>query len=354
MDTLDWQWARCAFRLPSGWLPAMAALLGLGFLATAVAQTGGEGPVAPAARLGAAANLFRLRAGANLDTALREWATADFRTRWDREVGAHFATAEAIQWHDFFSSAIVLLGAVGPDGGIVGFYNPWIDGLLLAHLAGEGERPRLQDFLLVAGESWRGEPPPEGEASLGLYRDEKVPLAVGLARRYAPTVEAFTRHYPPGAPTVLRTDAVRPLVGATGEELAAIKARMLVRMVMFGRLTAAEGQPVLATLGGVLKALRAAERAPLVALLSTQAQDPAALENVLALPAAVRALLAPNYVARADGVALVGLVNPSEPRWVAVLRIAPGGAAGQESLTIETFDLELSRRILDLWKEARP
>lgn len=105
--------------------------------------------------LAAQLNVFRLSAGFKVSRAIEVWAGPKFQAKWQLEVQPLFAgKGDQQQLHDFFSSAVVLLGRTGDAGrGVAGFYNPWQDGLLLIAVGPGTEHPVLEDFCFIAGET---------------------------------------------------------------------------------------------------------------------------------------------------------------------------------------------------------
>lgn len=98
----------------------------------------------------------------NQELAVKALFTDAAANRWRTFTEPEFSK-EQIQ--DFFVGALQLRGPVNDKGSIAGFYNPWIDAILVAECSGEQaavEGHRLQvrkvaDFRFLSGESFRGE-----------------------------------------------------------------------------------------------------------------------------------------------------------------------------------------------------
>jgi hypothetical protein len=294
----------------------------------------------------AVANRFRMEAAADIDAAVKNWGDPAFAIKWRKDVMSLFGDKEKIEWHDFFSSAVLWVGRVTEKEAVAAFYNPWMDGLLLAVAKLDGKSSRLTDFCLVSGESWRRQPPAGPEDVLALYEGREI-LTIALAKLYAGTIAVFNKHYPLEAETALLPPAAENLPGKPGEEVALIKARMLARMSMYKKLFSPPNRHVVDAAGGLIKRIKAGDAKQLKAYLA----DPAMADAVCALPFQVRGDMGPNYFARSERGAIVALVNAEAPRWFVVAQIL-GKAGAKQAIGIEVFDLEGSAELVRLAGEA--
>ena len=309
----------------------------------------------PMMTLAAKLNVLRLSAGFNANRAIEVWGSEKFQAKWQKEVTPLFpATGDQQQLHDFFSSAVVLLGRTGDSGrGVVGFYNPWMDGLLLIAVAPGTETPVLEDFCFIAGETWRGETVKTGEDILSLYI-LKEPLTIALARKYAATVDKFNRLYPLDAPFAVLPDEAKQGIGPTGEELAPIKGRMLYRAKMFRALFEKNNHEVVRAAKELRTLLPEGNESKLRAYLSP-AQNGAMLHTICQIPPPLRRNLSPNYFVKnpTTGGSIMALVNSEMPRWVFAVQVLGGGTNAAPSVTIEAMDLEASGKILGKLKGSK-
>jgi hypothetical protein len=305
--------------------------------------------------LAAQLNVFRLSAGFNTARAIEVWGSFNFQTKWQKEVMPLFpATNDVQQLHDFFSSAVVLLGRTDNIGqGVAGFYNPWLDGLLLIKVGPGAEHPVLEDFCFIAGETWRGETVKTGDDILALYQI-KEPLTITLARKYAPTVDKFNRLYPVDAPCELLPEAARPGLGGTREELAPIKGRMLYRAKMFRALFEKDNLPVVRAAKELRALLPEGDESKLMVYLSPD-QNGEMLHTICQMPPLLRRNLAPNYFVKnpATRSSIMALVNSEMPRWVFAAQVIHGDDGNAPAVTMEAMDLETSAKILANLKGAK-
>lgn len=295
----------------------------------------------------ATANLFRLQAASDVAAAVQQWGSAEFKQKWAKEIDPVFSPAERIEWHDFFSSAVVLVGGMNGARSVVAFYNPWLDGLFLAAMSSNAKAPVLTDFSVVSGESFRGDTV-NPEASLALYQ-LKEPLIIAVARLYSRTVPLFTSLYPPMGAPVLLPATVKARIEPQDAELIPIKTRMMLRMKMFQTYFAAPNRPWVVECGALMKALKDDDAARLLACLATD-QDAAVVETIRMLPASVRADLGPNYFARATDGMVVGFVNPAAPRWL-IAATFKGTVPAKRAARLDLLDLELSGTAITLWSQ---
>jgi hypothetical protein len=298
-------------------------------------------------------NVFRLSAGFDVDRTIQVWANKEFQAKWQKEVLPLFTEkADRPQLHDFFSSSVVFLGRAGLGRGVVAFYNPWIDGLLLIAAEPGKEHPVLTDFRFVAGETWRGEKPRTGEDLLKLYM-LKEPLTIALARNYSTVVGKFNQFYPPDGAFEFLPGEVAKGIGRTGEELAPIKGRMLYRAKMFRMLFAKENMSAVKVAKELRHLLPEGDVKKLAAYLSPR-QNGTMLQTICSMPALLRRNLAPNYFVhnKTAGGYLLALVNSEMPRWIFSVQILDKGPDAKPEITIEAMDLESSSRIVAKLKEV--
>lgn len=312
----------------------------------AAALDGKAKEAAAGMKMGATLNVFRLSAASHADHAIKEWGSPAFAAKWDKVVSPLFSEAEEIELHDFFSSAVVWLGPVEGDRAVGAFYSPWSDGLMVVTVKEAGTNSVLEDFQFICGESWRGVADPSAEEVLALYQ-LKEPLTMAAARLYAPSVERFKRFYPASGKVELVPQDVKALLQPIEGELMMIKTRMMARMKMYQNYYSAGSRPAVLATAMVMKAVKEGDRAKLKSSLAAD-QAPEMVDTICALPAYVRKGLGPNYFSKASDGMILGLVNPTAPRWLIAAQVKPGGG-----VVIELFDLELSERILRLAKEVK-
>ena len=296
----------------------------------------------------ARANVFRLEASSNVTTAVKKWGDRSFRSKWDKEVGPLFGDAEEMELCDFFSAAVLWTGGMTGREAIVGFYNPWVDGLLIVHIDASGKGGVLKDFCFIAGESWRGEDLDNPEDALALYKAEK-PLPAALAELYSVSDTLFRKRFPAEGKTVVKTAEVKKIAGSTAEELIPVKARMMYRLKMYRNYLAEENRAAMITAGALMKKLKTGDTEDLIEFLSEK-QEKQLVETVVLLPEYVRAKLGPIYFGTSGDFAVVALLNPGAPRWMIIAKMK--GEKRDLDVTIETFDLHTGDEFLKQRKEA--
>jgi len=349
-------------RKGKAWLMSVLSLLmaGIGPFPAARAgedSAGAAGEPTPALvkaglTAGLTANLFRLHAAVNVDSAVEKWGNDTFKRKWTAEVVPLFEGEERFELHDFFSSAVIWVGGMQGTHSVVAFYSPWVDGALVAAMDGADEKkPVLTDFAFVSGESLRGEAVPEPEKALALYT-LKEPLIVAVARLYAPSSASFAELYPPQSAPVLLPAPLKARLDSQAGELVLIKARMLARLKMFRAYLDKANHGWLVQSGVLMHALKSGDKEKLLAALSDK-QPPALVETICQLDPRVRSEYAPVYFANGEAGAVVGFVNPSAPRWL-IEATFKGSTPAPRTARVELVDLELSGKMLALWGKGVP
>ncbi len=340
-------------------LTALTTLAGFGAALTAQgAETVAGEPTAEQAGTGVlhglTANLFRLHAAGNIDAAIEKWGTAAFKSKWKQEVREVFNDKENIALQDFFTSAVVWVGGMKGLHSVVALYNPWADALLvLAQEVERGDTPKasLSDFFFISGESLRGVTKITPETSLSLY-PLREPLTVAVARLYAPSVERFTRLYPPEGVPILLPEPLKGQLDSQVGELIMIKARLVTRLKMFQDYLDKENHGWLVQSGVLIRALKAGDKAALQSFLSEK-QSPAIIETICSLNPQIRANFSPVYFSKAKDSVIMGLANPSAPRWFIEATFL-GEKPDRRIAHIQLMDLETSAKALTLWGKEVP
>lgn len=302
---------------------------------------------------GLTANLFRLHAAVNVEAAVEKWGTPEFKAKWRQEVGAVIRKEENLELQDFFTGAVVWVGGMKDLRSVVGLYSPWSDALLVLALdvePGEPSKAALSDFLFVSGESLRGQAlSPEKALSL---HPLKEPLTVAVSRLYAPSVETFNRLYPSAGAPVLVPEALKERLDSQVGELLLIKARLMVRLKMFKDFLDKENHGWLVESGVLIQALQAGDKEKLAAFLSEK-QAPEIIETICSSDPKLRKDYTPLYFSKAKDSVIVGLVNPSAPRWFIEATFL-GEQPEDRIARVELMDLEAGAQALKLWGKEEP
>jgi len=282
-----------------------------------------------------------------MDGVVEKWGSETFKAKWKKEIGAVFEKEEMIEWADFFSSATVWLGGVERSRGVVGFYSPWSDGVLLVLMETVEDETQLLDFAVVSGESLRGgmakDAPPESFFSL--YPPNE-PLIVALARLYGSASAAFAKRYPlDGGKAILLPSAL-----GSQEEILLVKARMVMRMKMFKEYVDTDNQDWAKAVANVRDAVRSGNEQTLLGALVTN-QNANAAKVVCALPKEVLQGMKLNYFIPGNDKAGAGFINPDAPRWV-VTATFQGKPQDARIARVELLDLEVSDKVVTLWDKG--
>jgi hypothetical protein len=298
-----------------------------------------------------AANQFRLALASDVEAAVSKYGSAAFRAQWAEKITAVFPGNESLQIRDFFSSAVVWLGAVDEKFAIVANYNPWADGLFIFSMALDAEHPVVTEFAVASGINLRGGQA-DGSIDLsGLYSLQE-PVIIALSRLYSSSLAAFEAAFQGGSPAAPLPPALAAKLEAQNIEILYVKTFLAVRTQMFVNLISDANKPWFASCGALLGVLRKGDAAAVKTALSSK-QDPAVVENFMMLPQFIRGKLSPNFfVAAKDGKgAIAAFVNPDSPRWV-ISAIFAGSADEKRIARFEILDLELGAKAVGIWDKG--
>jgi hypothetical protein len=216
----------------------------------------------------------------------------------------------------------------------------------------------LVDFVLITGETWRGEAFDE-KSGLPAWTREDTDLRAALARRYHATQDLFSESYPLAGALELLPEKVRArLKNPPAVEWTWIEVRLLQRIEMYQRLLLPSAGPpekaVMVKIAELQAALAKGDRDQLQALFPKD-QDPAVVKNAALLPQDARKGLQPVFYNRREGEALLVLSSPVWPRWYLPVALNCGPTDAKLNF-MQVCDFELSKMFLAAGKggEAKP
>ena len=295
---------------------------------------------------------FRMAAAGDVDSAISKWGSSSFTEKWKQEMGPLFTNAAAKNLlMDFFSSAVVVQGEKIENQTIrTALYNPWVDEVMLVKVKSNGLKVTLDDFCLIAGETWRNEKIDPSLDLLKLYTSRR-PLAVKLVELCEQSKTNFMLELnKPEPDSRFIPDSLKTRIGTTLEEWRPGVARLLFRSQMFQALFAPQNKAVDQTASDLIKRLKVGDAASLREYLSPS-QDEKALDIICGLPKSVRARFCPNYFAGGPKESIVCLVNPSYPTIFILVQFKLEGA--QPDIRIEMVPLFQGYSGTQLGKESQ-
>lgn len=291
-------------------------------------------------------NEFRVLAAGDSFGTIEAFASPDFRDQWATEIKPQF-DGDSVLLEDFFSSAVLFAGRIGPTRCILVFYNPWSDAAFCMG-ADFGEHTIL-DGAILAGERLRGEPINE-KAVMPSWQRVDATIAEGMAKVYVETEKAISRLYPPTDSYQLLPLSFKASLEPLDVEVLPVIFRMRARMTMFQDFLSPEpgsfGAEALANVGSVLEAVQEGDKETFLALTQVDETE-TATENLFELPELIRSRMAPNFFLTRPGEgAIAALVNPETPQWFVVLTLE-AGASGPVTTRADVYKFDLLHTLLN-------
>ncbi len=299
--------------------------------------------------LTASANHFRLGAASQPEDVKLSGVDV-FGEKWARETWGQLKGLD-LQVSHFFSTSLMMVGRVASDKSVVGFYNPWVDGLLLTAWSERAvDGWRIADFAWLTGETFRLDEAPKGAAAI-------VPAWLHTGRGLAPsvvelsgkTIERFEKLFP------LQAQYEFPLlkVPDTPEaELALIKGRMTFRLVYAKeKLAGPLGESVRAHVENVKRVLLSGDKNRLLALTSPE-QNAYVAETIGLLPEQIRRTMNDHWCVVNDKQAVAVLTSSLAPRWF-LLVFLNFDQADHPLRAVNLYDFEAMRQGVQGKEESR-
>ena len=271
------------------------------------------------------ANLFRLRAAIVTSLAFNRFGSKSCIKHWHKDIQPLFDTQE-LDLREFFGNAVILLGCLDRDKAVVGFYNPWIDGIVVSEWYSSDTGIKMDRFFFSSGESIRQEEIEYPKGVIPLWQRSDLTIARAFVLPYLNTTDRFEQEY-------LLTGQSHFLPGhleriARGEnqkkEIQLLKKRLRLRMLMFQEFIQAEEHSKTYLLKqkaiDVKKLIQQDKRAELEAMI-TGKQSEMMLDALFNEGAVLNADLGYNCILLKENHGAVILVNPRAPQWFIALYI---------------------------------
>lgn len=290
------------------------------------------------AELAVAADFLRLEAGADCTKAMATRTCQGMCDAWQEQVGKFFRDdPDDIQ--GFFRSSVILLGRVRDNRGVVGMYNPWLDGVLLTaweKFAADGWK--AVRFVWMSGATFRGEDFGETEYC-PVWVGKKGPLSSSVIDVSNATAKAFEKRFPIDAPFEFPAP---PEPKDALMELALVQSRMQFRLkcAVDGDDWMEANAPVKQALDRLGSLLPRASKEGIIDLASKD-QDAIVADSIALIPAGVREAFSATWVFTHEQTGVIVLTNPITPRWFLVVHI--DSSKEKPIRSIEFYDFEIMR-----------
>lgn len=291
---------------------------------------------------------FKKDASSDIDAAVKKWGSEFFQNKWRHSVMSMFEEAEKIEWHDFFSGAVVWGGAAQGATGISACYNPWSDAIVLLKIEGSLKSQKITDFAVVCGESWREETPKTADELFHLNNGTQ-PLLIQLASYYDRTLDVFNTYYSQPGKVALLPAGFEKRFAPPDEELAVIKTRMIQRLFMYQQLFSKKHSSAKELAGKIITAINA-KGDDLVNIMEPGNSAEAAADYGK-LPETFRQEVGPIYFATRGEGFILAFVSANAPKYILIIA-SPDTPGKKGKLTCELINLDLSKQALTLWKEV--
>ena len=266
------------------------------------------------------------------------WFKADALDKWNHLTRKMTIIKDSPGTFDFFEGSEIFYGSYRKHQSIAAIYNPWIDGILILLLDNSGEASLVEDFVLISGESWRGQ---KIANPLLLLMPGKEPTSVRIWRNFALTKEIFLKFYPEEAE--VKTLPL-PKVN-TANEIEVINARIALRFKLIA-VFLGEKYVYAKKQAAIVKALitiRDPEKIELGEFFA-QSQNKVVLGSFFHIPLLVRQDMKLYAFVPGKDNALLIFINPYVPRYVVSVEVNKN-----KKPTLEWYDLFQSGVLYKSW-----
>ena len=331
---------------------AIGALIGLlvivvvAVFQAALSEPISEGRQVVAIELVQDAETFRTALVSNNVVLPARLVTSAFERKWSGDVAPFFSQGDEWQLVHFFGLSVITIGRVQATRAVVSFYNPWIDGVLLTSWRRDGTGWMADNFLLLSGETFRGNPVQDPENTTEylvpewLEREDTLLRAISAV--YTETINRFETLAPLNAPFRFPIGSVpkEPL-----HEVLYLKTRMTARLAYpQEKFAGTPAEDIINTsVKTVQNAVAVGDAEFLRSLVAgTQGEDIAGV--IVSLPQEVREAFVPNwYVSKGETVSVL-LGNGVLPRLFIQIELNLSDRINALR-NMAIYDLEAARRV---------
>jgi hypothetical protein len=280
-------------------------------------------PIPQELKIHAVAHAFRLVAATDFASALRPIQTGECMAPL---VNHPLARDLPAVWGYFFCGASLWLGNAGGTRPIVGYYNPYLDALLLAQWAAHGRAYAITAADVVIGTEWAGVLS-DGDPAVPWWIANRGKQSCGavLASQYRKVAAAFSQRYPLADGGLTLTPSARL---AASVEMVLRRAASGLQGVL--SVQSPDRPAFNPALGALTRALRQQNPVTLHGLLP--AANPLPAGEIIQLPADVRQRLAPAFSLMSPEASLVFLTDPKFPTFVLIAGLRQPPDAKVEAL----------------------
>lgn len=275
--------------------------------------------------------------------------TKNFRQTWKPRLAQYFSEGDEWQLAHFFAYAVISIGRVEETRAVVGFYNIWVDGMLLTAWQKEGKQWKVDEFMFLSGETFRGAPAPNLE-EVTTYIVPKWLQGEGMLLRligtvYAETIDAFEAFAPANAPFVFPIGPVPKEKQATLKEIAYVKARMTTRLAYpQEKFAGTPAEDIINTSVKTVREVVASGNAALIRSLIVPTQGENMAPVIASLPRNLREGFGTNWWVSKGNTVSVILGNYVSPKFFIQIELdisKPESALRNMAI----YDLEAARRV---------
>ena len=264
----------------------------------------------------------RIVAAANPVPVLNDWMTAGARRKWSDSFALLAAAPQGKAiLSDFFSNAVILAGPRNDATGIIGFYNPLQDTLMLVQTDNAETFPRIENFSFMTGGRFRGE-----TLKKGTYPAAIVPVSgdidAVMMRNTAGVYRKFKAEFP--------ASGKEPSLGKYGvmpdEALTEVTANASLRMALLKKFTGPAAAEDLEKAAEFMLKLWNDKAPALKDFFALPEDGGVQLERIAALPPAIRTTLLPVLYLKNKQETLFGFSSRILPEVIVLIRIENSGS----------------------------
>ncbi|MBQ9502030.1 MAG: hypothetical protein IJU70_07740 [Lentisphaeria bacterium] len=264
----------------------------------------------------------RIVAAANPVPVLKDWMTAGARRKWSETFGLLASAPGGVSMlSDFFSSAVIMGGPRNDASGILAFYNPLQDTVMLVQTDNSENFPRIENFSFMTGTRFRGE-----TLKKGAYPAAIVPTGDGvdavLMRNTAAVFRKFQAEFP--------ATAKEPSLGKYGvlpaEALTEVTANASLRMALLKKFVAPAAAKDLELAAEIMLKLWNGKTPELKDFFVLPEDGGVQLERIAALPRDIRTTLLPVLYLKNKKETLFGFSSRILPEIIVLIRVENSGS----------------------------
>ncbi len=273
---------------------------------------------------------------------MKNWMTSGAYAKWEKLTAPMFDGDNCPELSDFFSTSLIFVGLQNSETGIVAFYSPWSDTILLCKTDNTTKLQGVENFVFLPGSVFRKDKQAPDDCPQTII-PTKSSLSVALLDTYLRTKDVFLANFSTEKQIAANEFFRSP---QEPENLDIIRRNIQTRGVLSLPLKESANLGNRKKLEQIVNALRTSN-ADEIRLKLKRNSDQKMLDAFLTTPAKLRQELQVFSFLQNKEKCLAALSHPNFTQFVVIISFAQNNT---EDISFEFFIFNTAEEVIQAWK----